>query len=136
MPGVVEAWLADAVLVLHFAFIVFLTLGGLLVARWPRIAWAHVPAALWGVVVEVTAGRCPLTPLENHFRRLAGERGYQETFVEHYLLPWIYPAGLTRSVQLALAGAVVLANLGTYALALRCIRSRDAGQIEAGTERS
>jgi hypothetical protein len=124
-------WLADAVLVLHFGFILFVVLGGLLVARWPKLAWVHLPAALWGLGIELSNGRCPLTPLENHLRRLAGGRGYEETFVEHYLLPWIYPAGLTRGVQLALAAAIVVVNLGTYALALRFLRSRNVSQIVA-----
>ena len=125
--GVLEASLADAVLVLHLGFILFVALGGVLVARWPRLVWAHLPAALWGVAIELAGGRCPLTPLENHLRRLAGESGYEETFVEHYLLPWIYPAGLTRGVQLALAGAIVIVNLATYAFAFHCARSRDRG---------
>ena len=109
---------ADAVLSVHFAFIAFVVLGGLL-ALWRRwFAALHLPAAGWGFFVEVTGRICPLTYWENALRRRAGESGYAESFVEHYLLSLIYPAGLTREVQLVLAAAVVGVNLAVYAWVL------------------
>ncbi len=89
--------IADVLVVLHFAFIVFVVLGGLLVWRWRRVAWLHVPAALWGAAIEFVSGVCPLTPLENQWRVQAGESGYPHSFIEQYLAPLIYPAGLTPS---------------------------------------
>ncbi len=110
---------ADATLVLHLAFIVFACLGALLVARWRRVAWLHLPCAAWGFLVEAAGWTCPLTYVENHFRRLAGDAGYAGGFVERYLLPVVYPAGLTREVQYALAAVVVVVNVALYAWVLR-----------------
>jgi len=107
--------LADLVLILHAGFVAFVVLGALLVLRWPRIAWVHVPVVLWGAGIEFSGGICPLTPLENHWRRLAGELGYPGDFVEHYLLSALYPDGLTRQVQLALGALVLLINVAIYA---------------------
>ncbi len=109
---------ADATLVLHLAFIVFALLGALLALRWHWIPFIQLPAAAWGVFVEVTGRLCPLTELENHFRTLAGQGGYSESFVEHYLLPLIYPAGLTRPVQFTLAAVVVVVNVAVYGFLL------------------
>src|SRR5437867_9964956 len=92
-------WLADAVVVLHAAFVVFVVLGGVLVIRWRRLAWLHVPAAIWGALIEFAGWICPLTPLENSFRARAGDAGYAGGFVEHYLLRALYPDGLTPSVR-------------------------------------
>jgi hypothetical protein len=111
--------LADLVLVLHAAFVVFVVLGALLVLRWPRIAWVHVPVALWGAGIEFVGGICPLTPLENHWRRLAGELGYPGGFVEHYVVSALYPDGLTRTVQIVLGALVVVVNVTIYAWAVR-----------------
>ena len=105
---------ADAVLVLHLAFILFVVAGALLVMRWPRLAWLHIPAAAWGTFVEVTGRICPLTTLENSVRRHAGMEGYAESFIEHYLVPIIYPAGLTRELQGGMAAVVVVVNLSLY----------------------
>ena len=91
--------LADLVVVTHLAFILFVVLGGLLALRWPRALWLQVPAAVWGVLVEVGGWICPLTPLENRLRGLAGDAGYPGGFVEHYLLAWLYPAALDRSIR-------------------------------------
>ncbi|HKN57975.1 MAG TPA: DUF2784 domain-containing protein, partial [Gemmatimonadaceae bacterium] len=110
--------LADLVLVVHLGFVVFVVLGGWLVLRWPRLAWVHVPAAAWGVLIEYAGWICPLTPLENSFRMKGGEAGYGSGFVEHYLLPTLYPAGLTRSTQLILGSLVLLLNLAAYAIVL------------------
>jgi hypothetical protein len=120
--------LADATVVAHLAFVAFVVLGGLLALRWPRVAWLHVPAALWGVGIELTGGICPLTPLENWLRRRGGEAGYDAGFVEWYLLPLLYPAALTREVQYALAALVISVNVGVYVIVVR----RRARHIEAG----
>lgn len=106
--------LADAVLVAHLAFILFVVLGGLLVARWPRLAWVHLPMAVWAVWVEYAGWRCPLTPLENWLRRLAGEAAYGGDFIAHYLTAVIYPAGLTRPLQIMLGTFVLLLNILLY----------------------
>jgi hypothetical protein len=106
--------LADLVLVVHAAFVVFVVLGGLAVLRWPRLAWVHLPAAIWGAGIEFAGGICPLTPLENHWRRLAGEQGYTAGFVEHYVVAALYPEGLTRGLQVALGLAVLAVNAAVY----------------------
>ena len=106
--------LADLVLAGHAAFVVFVMLGGLLVLRWPRVAWVHVPSALWGVCVEVAGKVCPLTPMENELRRAAGESGYPGGFLEHYVTPILYPQGLTRGIEVGLGVAVLLLNLVVY----------------------
>jgi len=121
--------LADFVLVLHAGFVAFVMLGALLVLRWPRLAWVHVPVALWGAGIEFLGGICPLTPLENHWRRLAGELGYQGGFVEHYVVSVLYPDGLTRRVQLLLGAVVLVVNGAVYAWALWRLRSGRAGAI-------
>jgi hypothetical protein len=108
------ALLADLVLVGHLAFILFVVFGGLFVARWPRMAWLHLPVFVWGAWIEITAGVCPLTPLENRLRRAAGGSGYEETFIEHYIVPLIYPPGLTHGLQLALGGALIVWTAGVY----------------------
>ena len=106
--------LADAVLVLHFAFIAFVMLGAFAVLRWPRLAWLHLPAVLWGVGITFAGGYCPLTPLENRLRVAGGEAGYEGSFIEQYLTALIYPDGLTREVQLVLGCLVVAVNVAVY----------------------
>ena len=113
--GTTARLLADAVLLLHGLFIVFAVFGGLLVWRWPRLAWLHLPAAAWAGWVVSAGWICPLTPLENALRRSAGEAGYGGGFIEHYLLALIYPEGLTRPVQIALGLGVLLLNAVLYA---------------------
>ena len=120
----IYATLADTTLVLHLAFIVFIVLGGLFAARWPRVVWVHLPAAAWGVLIELGGWICPLTPLENWLRQQAGEQGFSGTFVERYLLPIVYPEALTRNVQFALAALVFIVNVGVYALVWRASRSK------------
>ncbi|WP_280153128.1 DUF2784 domain-containing protein [Piscinibacter sp. XHJ-5] len=110
---------ADVVLVLHLVFILFVAFGASLLWRWPRLVWLHGPAVLWGVFVEWSGTVCPLTPLENRLRTLAGEHGYAGGFVDHYLLPLIYPAALTRDIQWAIAAAVLVVNAVLYGLWLR-----------------
>ena len=116
--------LADALVVAHLVFIVFVVAGGLIVLRWPRVAWLHLPAVAWGIYAEATATVCPLTPLENLWRRQAGDAGYAGGFVEHYLVSLIYPAGLTPRLQLAIAAFVTLVNLVIYAAVWRNRRKR------------
>ncbi len=109
------SFLADLVVVLHFAFIVFVIFGAVLVYFKRKLLWLHVPCVLWGAWIEFTGGICPLTPLENWLRHRAHETGYSESFIEHYLLPIIYPRGLTSNVQIALGLIVVCVNAGMYA---------------------
>jgi hypothetical protein len=114
---------ADAVVVLHLAFVLFVVLGGLLVLRWPRAAWVHLPAAVWGAWIECAGWICPLTPLENRLRAAAGQAGYDSSFVEHYLMPVLYPAALTRELQWLLGGIVVGVNAVVYFTAWRRTRA-------------
>ena len=111
--------LADLVLVLHLGFVLFVVLGGLLVVRWPQMAWVHIPAAVWGVLIEYSGWICPLTPLENSFRVRGGEAGYSGGFIQHYIQPLLYPNGLTRGTQLVLGSVVLLLNLAAYSVMLR-----------------
>ena len=106
--------LADATLVIHLAFVLFVALGGLLVLQWPRLAWIHLPAAIWGGLIELTGWICPLTPLENMLRRMGGQAGYAGGFIDHYIIALIYPDGLTRGMQIALGATVFLVNTAIY----------------------
>ena len=117
---------ADAVVAFHFTFVLFVVLGGLLVRRWPRVAWVHLPCAVWGGLVELTGLICPLTPLEKWLRDQAGLASYGGGFIAHYIVPILYPAGLTRGVQLVLAVFVVALNLAVYAGWWRARRRRAA----------
>ena len=107
-------FLADMVLVVHMAFVVFVLCGGLLTLKWRWIAWLHLPAAAWGAVVEFTGWICPLTPLENWFREQDGETPYRSDFIAQYLLPVLYPEDLTRDLQLVLGAGVVILNATVY----------------------
>ncbi len=118
---------ADATLILHLAFILFVVLGAVLAARWRWMPLLHLPATAWGVYVELAGAFCPLTALENRLLVLAGHSGYHGGFVEHYLLPVIYPAGLTREIQQLLAATVVLLNVVLYAWLIRRRRRRGGG---------
>ena len=111
--------LADLVVGLHFVFVVFVVAGGLLVLRWPKVAFVHLPAAVWGAAIEFGGWICPLTPLENSLRRQAGEAGYSTGFVEHYMLPLLYPSALTRELQLLLGFLVIAVNLAIYVYVFR-----------------
>jgi hypothetical protein len=117
-----HAFLADVVLVLHAAFVLFVALGGLLALRWPRAAWVHLPAAAWGVLVEFAGWICPLTPLENELRARAARPVYEGDFIGRYLLPVLYPEGLTRETQIALGTLALVANVVIYALVVRRLR--------------
>jgi hypothetical protein len=119
--------IADALVLIHFAFTVFVIFGGLLIWRWRWTALLHLPALAWGCWVEVSHGICPLTPLENHFRQLGGEAGYTGGFLAHYLVAVLYPPGLTWHIQWLLAGLLVLLNLAVYGWLLLQLRSERAG---------
>lgn len=105
---------ADAVALVHLAFVLFVAFGGLLVWRWPRLAWLHVPAVLWGAWIEFAGGTCPLTPLENHLRQAVGEAGDAGGFIDHYVWPLLYPVGLTREGQWILGAVVLVINGVVY----------------------
>lgn len=118
----VYRFLADAVLLVHLGFILFVVFGALLVLRWPRLLPVHLLAAAWGFGIEVLGAICPLTHVENSMRVLAGESGYRGGFIDHYLLPLIYPGGMTRGLQLGLAAGVLVVNGVLYAWILRTRR--------------
>jgi hypothetical protein len=106
--------LADAIVVVHLAFVLFVVLGGLLVLQWPRMAWLHIPSAAWGIAVELAGWTCPLTPIENLLRERAGAAAYQGDFIEQHVLPLLYPARLNRGMQLFLGGVVLAMNAFVY----------------------
>ncbi len=115
---------ADLIVIVHFIFVLFVVLGALLVVKWRRVLWLHVSAAFWGAVVEFSGWVCPLTPLEVWLRRRAGEAGYRSDFVARYLLPVLYPEGLTRRIQIVLGALVVAVNLAIYGWVLRANTKR------------
>jgi len=126
----VNGWViaADAVVLLHAAFVAFVVGGAALLWRWPRVVWLHGPAVAWGAWIEFSGGLCPLTPLENRLRAQAGEAGYGGGFVEHYVVPVLYPDALTRELQWTLGVGVVAVNALLYGLWIashRRRRSRD-----------
>jgi hypothetical protein len=106
--------LADAALLLHLGYILFVVLGGLVVLRRPQLAWLHVPAVLWGAWIEYVDWTCPLTPLENSLRRQSGQIGFNGDFIDHYLTAAIYPEGLTRTMQIVLGTFVLVVNAAVY----------------------
>lgn len=126
LEGMAYGAAADLLVLVHAAFVAFVVLGGLAVRRWPRLAWAHVPAVIWGVGIEVSGAVCPLTPLEHWLRAQAGQHGYEGDFIARYLLPVLYPAGLTREAQLALGALACLVNAAAYGW-IAAARRRDAG---------
>ncbi|MGK2962552.1 MAG: DUF2784 domain-containing protein [Gemmatimonadaceae bacterium] len=111
--------LADAVLILHLAFVVFVVIGGFLLRWWPKLVWLHVPVAIWGVLIEFAGWICPLTPLENSLRHRGGQAGYEGGFIDNYIMPVLYPIGLTRNVQYALGLFALLINVVAYTLYFR-----------------
>lgn len=117
--------LAQAVLLVHLAFILFVLFGGLLALKWPRLIWWHLPAVIWGALTEFFSLPCPLTPLEKYFLQRGGESAYQGDFIAHYLFALIYPTGLTPKVQFLLGVVVVVLNLLIYGLLIK--RNRDKG---------
>jgi hypothetical protein len=111
--------LADLVVLVHLAFIIFAVLGGILILLWKHCAWFHVPSVLWAALTEFMGWVCPLTPLENWLREKGGDSGYRAGFVEHHILPILYPDSLTRPSQVVLGAFVLGINLGIYGWALR-----------------
>lgn len=122
-----EGLVPDFLVLLHLAFICFVVLGGFLVLKWGRVAILHLPCALWGMLIEFGGWVCPLTPLEQDFREAAGQAGYSGGFIDHYVMPLIYPTGLTRGMQIALGVLVLVTNLCVYGLVLvnRANRKKD-----------
>lgn len=116
---VIYAFLADVVVVIHFAFVVFVVVGGVLVLRWRGLIWIHIPAAVWGALIEFGGWVCPLTPLEQWLRRKAGEEAYRGGFVERYVFGALYPEGLTREMQIALGIVVIAINAVVYLFVFR-----------------
>lgn len=116
--------LADLVVGVHLAFVLFVALGGFLTLRWPRGAWLHAPAFLWGALISFAGWVCPLTPLENGLRHKDGAMGYSSTFIEHYILPVLYPAELTRALQIKIGWLVLIGNFVIYAVAWRRARRK------------
>ncbi len=110
--------LAEIVLGIHFLFIIYVVLGALLVLKWNWTVFIHIPAAAWGALIMFMGWICPLTPLENRLRRLAGDEGYRESFIEHYIMSIVYPEALTRDLQIYLGIAVVLINVVLYAIVI------------------
>lgn len=127
-------FLADAVLMLHLVFIFFVIFGALLLLRYPRLIWLHLPAVLWGAAIEFNNWLCPLTPLENHFRALGSELPYAGDFIAHYLMPLVYPATLTRGMQLLLGIGCLALNALIYAL-LYWKKWRRTGERKEATEK-
>jgi hypothetical protein len=105
---------ADIVALLHFAFILFVIGGGLIAVKWPKVIWLHIPCAIWGALIEFAGWICPLTPLENYFRQNAGDAGMTGGFIEEYLFKIIYPAGITRTMQIVLGMSVIVINFLVY----------------------
>jgi hypothetical protein len=124
---------ADVIVVLHAIFVAFVAVGGFLSIRWPIVAWVHLPAAAWGVLIEVMGWVCPVTPLENVLRVLGGQSGYSGDFIEHYLMPIVYPAELTRGTQWVMAASVVAMNICVYSIV--ALRARDASLARAAESR-
>src|SRR5947199_8715651 len=111
---------ANALALIHLAFILFVVLGGLLLLRWPKLMWLHVPAAVWGALIEFAGWYCPLTSMENAMLRRAGQSGYSDGFVAHYLFRVIYPAVLTRGLENAIGVFVLVVNVSVYVTVCRC----------------
>ncbi len=126
LTGMLDRLTADAVLVVHLAFVAFVVAGGVLVLRWPRLAWLHVPAVFWGALVELTGWICPLTPLEIGLREAAGKATYRGDFVQHYITALLYPEGLTRNVQLLFGVLVIAVNVLLYGLLMLRMRGRES----------
>lgn len=110
---------ADAVLVAHFAFVLFVVLGGFLLLRWPAFVWLHAPAVVWAAFIEFSGAVCPLTPLEVALRQQAGQAGYAGGFIDHYVVSLLYPEGLTPDVQIMLGTVVVAISAAIYLVAFR-----------------
>ena len=120
---------ANLLVLIHFGFILFVALGGLLVLKWRKIAYLHIPCVLWGALIEVGGWLCPLTPLELHLRQLAGEAGYAGGFIDHYVMPLVYPPGLTRGMQIWIGAIILVLNLCVYAWVVLNRSKRKKGRL-------
>ena len=118
-------FLADLVVAVHLAFILFVTLGAVLVLRWQKLVWLHLPAFIWGLLTEFMGWVCPLTPLENYLRQLGAGESYQGDFIAHYVLPVIYPVGLTQQTQWLLGTGLLVINLLIYSYVWHKQRASD-----------
>ncbi|MBU2622644.1 MAG: DUF2784 domain-containing protein [Proteobacteria bacterium] len=107
---------ADIIVLVHLMFIVFVVTGGFFVLKWPKIAWLHIPAVIWGALIEFAGWVCPLTPVENSLREAGGKAAYQSEFINHYIIPVIYPAGLTREIQFVMGCIVIVLNVLIYGM--------------------
>ncbi len=105
---------AEVIVVLHLVFILFVIVGGLTLFKWPWMIWVHVPAAVWGGLVELVGAPCPLTPLENHLRQAGNADAYSGGFIDHYIMPIVYPPGLTRQTQVILGVLILVVNFAIY----------------------
>jgi hypothetical protein len=105
---------ADLILIIHLAFIAFVIAGGILALKWKRIVFIHIPCVLWGALIEFKGWICPLTPIENQLRKVAGDNGYSGGFIEHYIMPLVYPQSLTQKIQILLGIGVLVANFCVY----------------------
>ena len=114
----IYSFLADLLMLFHLVFILYVMAGALLIFKWPKTLWLHLPSCFWGMTVEFTGWICPLTTWEIQLRRLAGEEGYTGSFIEQYLIPIIYPSGLNREIQMLLGSTVLIVNLSLYTLIL------------------
>jgi hypothetical protein len=128
MPSFWAKLAIDGIVLFHFGFVLFVMFGGLLVLKWRRLGWLHLPALAWGILVELNGWLCPLTPLENALRAQAGLEMYRGDFVMHYIMPVLYPAALTRETQILFGLVLILLNIVVYGLLIRRIarpRRRD-----------
>lgn len=116
MSSTLYLLLAELTVLLHFLFVIFVAAGGLLLLFWPRLVYLHLPAVLWGIYIQFSGGYCPLTPLEKYFRQLAGMQTYEGGFINQYLMPIIYPRGLTHEIQIAIGIGLIFINLAFYGL--------------------
>lgn len=124
MSSTIYLILAELTVLLHFLFVVFVAIGALLLLRWPKLIWLHLPALFWGIYIQFSGGYCPLTPLEKTFRQLAGMQGYEGGFVNHYLIPIIYPPGLTHEMQIMIGIGLIVLNVLIYAVLIYRHRQR------------
>ncbi len=116
--------IADLIVLIHFGFILFVVAGGFLVIKWQKVSFLHIPAVIWGVLIEFAGTICPLTPLENKFRLAGGEAGFSGGFIDKYITSLIYPEGLTRGVQILLGFVVIVINISIYGYLLRKRKAR------------
>ncbi|MFO8025773.1 DUF2784 domain-containing protein [Thiohalophilus sp.] len=116
MSSTIYLILAELTVLLHFLFVAFVTVGALLLLRWPKLIWLHLPALFWGIYIQFSGGYCPLTPLEKNFRQLAGMKTYDGGFINHYLIPIIYPPGLTAEMQFMIGIGLIVLNALIYVL--------------------